>query len=610
MIFDFYLQLDWQSSEKPFEQKLFGLEEQYADIKGAENSVALDKGFSCTLNRREYSDFYLRNENRHIWVFGYVYSNKEYQARKGIQPSWLNINELNKLMIEFPKDWYSMIKGMFNIIIYQEGGDLEVHTDTLNMLPLYKAEGKSGQLVLSSNVSLILKNDWVDSSPDQVALGMQQLFDYTLGEYYFVKGIRRLENARMYTFSPEGSSSEVLWDVSQLKTDVLLPRKQSLELLGEMLHENVNLYAGYSEKVLVSLTGGFDGRTNLSVLQKESKNFKCYSYGKPGSKQINVPADIAQRLKFDYEPVYLEEEYEQDYGKYNDLATYFSNGTAPVGFGNIPYSFSKLSHYSDTVVTGLLGSEVLRPLHNNQIQVNDQSFAIFLSEDYIQGIAKAIDNRKEFFFSEVDKEELQRALENYFRENYFDKYQKEDRVTRFFYFIIQEGLRKYFSQEISIERVYVNTKIPYFDVDFVKLIYQTTWAGIYNGFLGNSKVKRRKGQLLYAHIMKKYRPALLKLKLDRGYTPAALLLPTPFNYINLAIGVYQAKQYLKNCRGNDTFDTYEWSKEYIRKIGMLESKYIPIDLDKVKYSFFKSGDGTIFLTYRHLASLKNFLKKC
>jgi len=609
MIFDFYLQLDWQSIEKPIEQKLFVLEEQYKGIKGTENTVKLDHGYACTFNRRNYSDFYLACENRHIWVFGYVYTNSEFQARKGSPPSWVNINELNDLMAEFPKDWYSLIKGMFNIITYEEGGNLEVHTDTLNMLPLYKAEGPSGQLVLSSNTSLILQNDWVDSTPDQLALGMQQLFDYTLGEHYFVKGIRRLENARRYSFSSEGISTEILWDVSNLKTDELLPRRQSLELLGEKLHENVNLYAGYSEKVLVSLTGGFDGRTNLAVLDKDTANFKCYSYGKLGSKQIEVPANIARNLKFDYQPVYLEEEYQKNYEKYESLATYFSNGTAPVGFGNISYCFSKLSSYSDTVVTGLLGSEVLRPLHNNQIQVNDQSFAIFLNDNYKQGIAEAIANRKEYFFSEVDKKKLQTDLEEYFKENYFDKYKDEDKTTRFFYFIIQEGMRKYFSQEISIERVYVNTMIPYFDVDFVKLIYQTTWAGIYNGFLGKSKVKRRKGQLLYAHIMKKYKPALLKLKLDRGYNPGDLLLPTPLNYFKLALGVYQAKKYMKKHQGNDTFDTYQWSKDYIQKLSQIERSHVPINLKKVEYSIFENGHWTIYLTYRHMASLKRYLQK-
>ena len=77
-----------------------------------------------------------------------------------------------------------------------------------------------------------------------------------------------------------------------------------------------------------------------------------------------------------------------------------------------------------------------------------------------------------------------------------------------FFFILQEGIRKYFMQEIQIERVYVTTRFPYLDDDLVELIYKTTFAGMYNGFLKKSMVKRRKGQLLYAHIINKYKPEL------------------------------------------------------------------------------------------------------
>jgi hypothetical protein len=609
MIFDFYLQLNGDLGEPSSPKNLFLEDEHYKGIKGSGKEVKLDRGFACSLNRRNYQDFYLEHSGRHIWVFGYVYTNKAYQLETGSKPEWINVAALKTLMDNYPEQWYSFIKGMFNIVSYTEGGNIDVYSDTLNMLPLYVAQGQSGNIAISSNTHLLLQNEWVDKTPDELALGMQQLFDYTLGEYYYVKGIRRLENARHYEFGKDQRKVEVLWDVSELKTDALLPRKESLDQLGKMLHENVNLYAAYAEKVLVSLTGGFDGRTNLAVLQKQKENFKCYSYGMPGSKQIRVPSNIADTLNFDYQPVYLEEEYEKKYEALNDQASYFSNGTAPVGFGNISYCFSQLSAFSDTVITGLLGSEVLRPLHNNQIQVNDQSFAIFLNEDFEQGVAEAVENRKDYYFTEIDKNQLKKDLVAYFKEHYFDKYEGEDKVTRFFYFIIQEGLRKYFSQEISIERVYVNTMIPYFDVDFVKLIYQTTWAGIYNGFLGKSKVKRRKGQLLYAHIMKKYKPALLKLKLDRGYNPGDLLLPTPLNYFKLALGVYQAKKYMKKHQGNDTFDTYQWSKDYIQKLSQIERSHVPINLKKVEYSMFENGHGTIYLTYRHMASLKRFLQK-
>ena len=608
MIFDFFLELNFNNSFQPLNKLSFKGENEYSEIVGEERLIELKNGYCITMNRGDYSHLYLEKSNVHYWIFGYAYTNKKYENLEKRKPSLLSINEIVSIQEKYPKNWRTLLKGLYVLVKYDALNNvLDADTDFLNMLPLYYAYEDNGKLIVSSNVKLILKREWVDKTPDEFAIGMQHLFDYTLGEFYFVKGIRRMENARTYIFSNTSKETHINWDVSSLKQNTLLPRKESLKQLGEQLHENVNLYANYSYKALVSLTGGFDGRTNLAVLDKPIERFKCYSYGMAGSKQIIVPKNISEKLGIDYEPVLLEQDFLDKYSQFNYLASYFSNGTAPIGFGNIVYAFSKLNAYSTTVVTGLLGSEVLRPLHNNQIQVNDQSFSIFLSDDLENGVEQAIANRKDFMLVDIDIDSFKKDLIKYMKDEFFDKYASYDKITRFFFFIIQEGVRKYFSQEISIERVYVTTKLPYFDIDFVELVYKTTWAGIYNGFLGESKVKRRKGQLLYAHIMKQFKPTLLKLKLDRGYTPGDLLLPTPLNYFFLAKGVYEAKQHMKKHKGNDTFKTHEWAKGTLLALSkQRNNSIIVVDLDTVNYSRFEKGDSEKFLTYRHLASIKFF----
>ena len=608
MIFDFFLEINFNRSLQSFYKLSFKKENEYNEIVGEEHSIDLKNGYCVTLNRGNFDHHYVEKSNSFYWIFGYAYTNKKYADLEKIKPSLLSIIDIVLLQEKYPQNWRMLLKGLYVIVKYDAANNiLEADTDFLNMLPLYYSHDDSGKLIISSNVKLILKRDWVDKTPDEFAIGMQHLFDYTLGEYYYVKGIRRMENARTYIFSGASKRIIVHWDVSSLKHNTLLPKIESLEQLGKQLHENVNLYANYSDKALVSLTGGFDGRTNLAVLDKPLEKYKCYSYGMPGSKQIIVPKNISEELGIDYEPILLEQEFLDNYSKLNYLASYFSNGTAPIGFGNIVYAFSKLKTYSTTVVTGLLGSEVLRPLHNNQIQVNDQSFAIFLSDDLEKGIEQSVANRKEFMLVDINIETFKKDLMNFINDEYFEKYSSYDKMTRFFFFILQEGLRKYFSQEISIERMYVTTKLPYFDVDFIELIYQTSWAGIYNGFLGNSKIKRRKGQLLYAYIMKKYKPKLLKLKLDRGYSPSVLLLPTPLNYALLAKGVFEAKQYMKKHQGNDTFKTHLWAKSTL--IALSKHRHngiIDVELDSVNYSRFEQGDSGKFLMFRHLASIKYF----
>ena len=612
MIFDLYFELDFNSAFRQQGEKVnFQSREIYHDIKGDQHITEFKGGYCTTLNRRVFENCFSRQADELLWIFGYVYTNAQYESLKGHSPKEINAKSIFDLRQAYPNDWYKYIKGSYVIIIYNENTKrLEAYTDYLNVLPLYYSyDGE--RLAISSNTSLLLEQKWVDKTTNNLAICMQHLFDYMLGEHYFVKGIKRMENARCYHFSPANKSVDIHWDVSQLKHEKLLQRDQSLDLLAKQLKKNVNLYTSYAQPVSVSLTGGFDGRTNVAMIDLASEQFKCYSYGMPGSKQIEVPKKIADHININYTPIYLDSTFLDQYSSLSQRASYFSNGTAPIGFANKVFAYTQLQNYSDTIITGLFGSEILRPIHNNRIQVNDQSYAIFLNKDIRKGIQEAIANRSNLTFTDIKLEAFEDELLNYFQQNYFEKYSSYDPVTRFFFFIIQEGLRKYFSQELSIERVYVTTKYPYFDMDIVNLIYQTPWAGMYNGFLGESKVKRRKGQLLYAHIMKKYMPKIMEVEMDRGYKPSALLDPFPINYIKLALGVYRAKKYMKKHKGNDTFKTKDWAHNTLLSICQEKEDILNFyNLNSKQLSYTKkNADKGYFLTFRYFASLKFFLSQ-
>jgi asparagine synthetase B (glutamine-hydrolysing) len=606
LIFDLYIELDLGGNTGQLKPFSFKKDDNYKEIKGDEHFIELKYGYAVSLNRRNFSDNYIKEKETHVWIFGFVYTNKKYQQLTGKKCGLLKAEEILAIRSSYPDKWQSLLKGSYVIIIYNElENELQAYTDYLNVLPLYYSFDRN-KLIVSSNTAFMLKRDWVDKTPDQLAFTMQHLFDYMLGENYFVLGIRRMENARCYSFNEKGIHTKIYWDVSELWTDKLLSGRSSLDLIAEQLKENVNLYADYATPLLVSLTGGFDGRTNMAMIGKDKAQMKCYSYGMPGSKQITIPETIAGNLHFNYEPVKLDDNFCNNYYLYNEKSTYFSNGTAPIGFGNITYAFSRLANYSDTVLTGLFGSELLRPMNNNQIQINDQSIEIFMDPDNKEGIKKALENRRSHQFMDFDINDQADKLQEYFQKNYFTKYKDHDRLTQLFFFLMQEGMRKYFSQEISAERVYVSTKTPYYDMDSVELIYKTTWAGLYNGFLGKSKFKRRKGQLLYAHIMKKYWPEIMQFKMDRGYKPSVLLWKFPFNYIAIAYGIFTAKRYKKvSSSSNETFDTKGWAKETLQKIKEMSSGIMKINLKADP----ENENDKIYLTYRHFASLKLFLSK-
>lgn len=611
MIFDFYLSIDFNSSTHDLIAKPKFMDElMYTEVLGTEVSLLFPNGYVSCLHRRDYHDSFADKNGFKLWLFGYAFANKAYAFSLNKNPWKMNASDILNLFLNEKESCMNRLKGSYVLIVMDEKKkDITVITDRLNVLPMYYAF-ENGKLIISSNTAMILKAPWVSREVDHLAMVMQNLFDYMLGEHYFVNGIRRFENARKYSFSLHGLRKRTFWDVSELFHETLLQKKESLDMLAAQLEENVNLYSSDAKKILVSLTGGFDGRANLAMLKRPASEFKCYSYGMAGSKQITVPREISEKTGIQYESLILADEFLNRYPENTLKASYFSNGTAPVGFANIPYTYGMLSKYADTVITGLFGSEILRPLHNNGIQVNDQSFSILLNQDYEKGIENAIENVEAVsFFENQYLLDLKNELAAYFRTNFIEKYKNYDRITRFFFFIIQEGIRKYFSQEISIERVFVATRFPYFDTDLVDLIYRTPWAGMYNGFLGESKFKRRKGQLLYAHIIKKNKPELGSIHLDRGYTPDDLLLPFPLNYLKIGAGVWKAKKHMRKAGGNDTFKTETWAIQTLKMISEFKSRFASdVFKDRLHRLLESQEYKNNFLTYRHMASIQAFFK--
>ena len=343
------------------------------------------------------------------------------------------------------------------------------------------------------------------------------------------------------------------------------------------------------------------------MLEKDKNDLLAYSYGKPGSKQIEIPKMISSQLKFDYQPIYLEKEFEEKYPVYSNRAVQFSNGTAPIHRANYPFAYERLNNYSSVILTGLFGSEILRPIHRGLgIFTNQYVEELLLNDDF--------DKTKQMVFEKISQKNIlnQSIINNNFDgaidivKEYRDKYGSLGKQYPYFFFYLQEGIRKYFMQEIQIERPYVTTRFPYYDLDLLKIIFQTPFAGIHNGFLKKSKIKRRKGQLLYAHIIKEFQENIGEIVLDRGYKPNDLLKPFPINYLFLAMGVFKAKKYIKK-NGNDTFDdSGKWEKNTIGSI--LENNTLHSEFDnRILESFRTKRYLSDPLRYYHLISMINFL---
>jgi hypothetical protein len=445
--------------------------------------------------------------------------------------------------------------------------------------------------VFSSAVTPILDSGLVNAMIDGVAVLEFAIFDYALGNKTFFKEIKMLDYGRILKVNSRGVEQERYFFIDQLFQNEMHNRRDSLQLLHEILHENANLYVSDASDFLLALTGGFDCRMNLSLIDRPIREYMCYAYGMPGSLQLLIPQEIAKRLGINFEPIVLDEHFEEKYEECALRALFYSDGTAPILRANYPYAYMRLREFSGIALTGLFGSEILRPLRDLGLQVNENSKRLLTSNNFDE-ILKEICNevkgyqylRGSLFDDNYDE------LREHIWKDYIAPRRDNGVLQNFYNFFIEEGIRKYFMQEIRIERVYVETRIPYFDVDFVSLIYSTPFAGLCNGALRYNPTGRRRAQALYSYVIKKHRPLLGEIITDRGYRPNDLL--SRFWFLKIMPGYLRSRLYYSRV-GNDTFDAERWT-------DIVFSNYF--DLMKKETEVF---NGTFYRKYRNKENISN-----
>jgi len=551
-IIDFNRKIDMRCISSPFSQYAlydFAYEELVVQTSDAK--------FFC-LERNRSTDNIYDNEVMCCFLFGYVFTNKKFQSLVDNKPRKLTARNIVELYRDIGADLPEYLKGSFVLVIYDKiKKRCVLVSDQLNVLPVYYIF-KGNIFVFSSAIKPLLDSGLSSAVIDRIAIAEVALFDYTLGTRTFYRDITMLDHGTTLTANEMGISIKKYFSFDILFNQERLNEDESFEPLSTFMRENLELHTSDHARFLLSLTGGFDGRANLAMVNRPIDDFLCYSYGMPGSRQIRIPREIEKRLHINYRPVLLDDKFERQYEDCAKRALFYSDGTAPVVRANYPYAFKQLCGFSDMAITGLFGSEVLKPVRNLGIQINRNSEQLFMSKD-VDAALKCILKRERTrrYVQPVLFDESYEVIREYFWQCYFGAHQNIDALTRFYIFFIGEGVRKYFMQEVRIERVYVTTRFPYWDFDLVEFLYKTPFVGLYNGALRQSPRGRRKAQSLYARLIKKYRPELGNVVTDRGYKPNDLL--APFFYIRVLPSYVRAKCKTRYAT-NDTFDSERWTE--------------------------------------------------
>ena len=277
---------------------------------------------------------------------------------------------------------------------------------------------------------------------------------------------------------------------------------------------------------ITALTGGFDGRALTAAGLFLHRNFSCYCMGTGSSSDLITARSVAERAGIPFLPILTDGNYVTRYSF--EAGKSFIRGSSGIGtFSRAHYSYgaSLLARDTRLIITGDFGSEIFRAVHRTGVMISPALYQVFTSENPKVAAARLRSSpvtrylNKDLLLPEMKK--LDDAIASL---PCFDgRYSGLTLNQQFYIFVFEEIFRKYFGSEIVNQAAFLANRTPFLDKDFLAGLFRTGLAGIHSGFFEKNPMKRFKGQVLYAAIIKKAAPELGRLITNKGYRPDDLL---------------------------------------------------------------------------------------
>lgn len=497
-------------------------------------------------------------DNLHVFILGSAFTNNLYKSETNKENYRVDEKDIVLLYQDFGPEFIKYIKGIFIVLVFDETtNDYFIYNSRNSLLDAYYYKTENYLMVSSSSLA-ILQN--TKCSLNEVSVLQHCIFDYPLGDQKTLfNEIFNIPIGSYIKYNPEQFKINKYFDYKNRLAEIGTYSWEEIYEMSTPLFNNVIQTMVKSQESLNSaLTSGFDSRTVLSSLLKNHhhKNLRFYSWGMPGSKEIIIPQEIKSKLGINYKPIFLDQQFESNYDYFAKQAVLSSDGRGTIRRANHTYGYSHLQETADFTLTGLFGSELIRPI-NAVDHIFNQSFIDVLFSDNIElAIKNKLNKLQEQSF--INKEFIDKHSNHFVNETmiYFKNLRSlGEKHIQLYYFTLNEGFRKYFGHEIHGSRMYMTIQSPYIDDDMVDFILKSPIPLLNTKAFKRNPKTLKYGQLFYLPIIKNNYKKLLNIKTGRYYKPKHLL---SFFYPLTVIPGYLKKQYEQKLKSNDTFNNKKW----------------------------------------------------
>jgi len=440
-------------------------------------------------------------------AWGDPISSSDFQERLGSNPS--------------PEFIVNNLYGHYYYVHFNKNsGELLIGNSLFSILPLYY-QYTSKHLTISDNAITIGKHHGIEKVNRQFLLEMM-LFNYPLLNESIFEDIHLLPTNSFISISGNKFHIGKHTEIKTYFVNDPISWRKAKHFMPEIFLETTEKYLP-SEPYVHALTGGFDGRTLVAAGLYHKRKFSTYSFGSKASKDVNIAHKLSQSIGLPFIEIDLSQENYLSESSLDCGKEFIFNASGTATFARAHYLYAAKALSSDFrhMVTGNFGSEVFRAVHNPGVVISknlytlfeldnpDKAFQIIESSPEFQLIKKQV-FKKEWEFLKEEMKGLPCFSIDFIRLS---------KNQRFYIYVFEEIFRKYFGAEMINQFHYLKNRTPFLDIDFLKSIFNTGFAGIHSGFFEHNPVKRFKGQVLYAHIIRKAYPVLGKILTDKGYKP-------------------------------------------------------------------------------------------
>jgi hypothetical protein len=413
------------------------------------------------------------------------------------------------------------LKGNFYAFYFQDS-KLEISSSAFGLLPIYYLNDFS---LFSSDVELIRNNSNRTFTENKRWIVNQLLFNYQFGDDTIFEEVSLFPAMSFLKLDGDGSKFIRYYSVKDEFLEKPIPWKKALSNLSTKFIETTKTYIP-DEGSLISFTGGFDGRTLVSIASHFKKDFTTVSYGKLQNDDVYLPKSHSNILNVPYKLVDLNYDYSNNH-YYDSAKSYLKKSSGQNGFlyAHTDYFSKRLKENNRYMITGIAGSELFRAFHSTGAATSKALVDLFKYDEYNK-YKKSILSSQVFDF--IDK--------NIFIDSIIDvidftwKYKilltrTLDKNRALYVFVYEEIFRKFFGPWVKVQMHNIIVRTPYLDFSFFKDIIKTELSGAYSEFLTDNPLKRFKGQLLYCEVIRLTNKKLFWLITGKGYPPAFVNIP-------------------------------------------------------------------------------------